>query len=97
MQGNILIHPWSKNLLWILHEGVKGTCTVMLLHSNLQTWVLSSELLALLNAVNVLEESASGFRNALRCRQGIGGLEHIDSKPQMDHPVSHRGSVSVSR
>jgi hypothetical protein len=33
----------------------------------------------------VLEESASGFRNALRCRKGIGALEHIDSKPQMDH------------
>ena len=55
MQGNIqctyfLIHPWSKNLLWILLEWVEGTCTVMLLHSNLETWVLSSEQLALLNA-----------------------------------------------
>jgi len=47
--------------------------------------------------VNVLEESASGFRNALRCRQGIDALEHIDSEPQMDHLFLHCGSVSVSK
>jgi hypothetical protein len=92
-----VIYPWSKNLLWILHEWVQGTCTVMLLHSNLETCVLSSELLALLNAGQCVRGVCIRIqeRIAVSERNWCSGTHWFQTTN--GPPFSHCGSVSVSR